>query len=58
MEVHGITHIRIFNVQLKLANKHKFLPIGRFKGVTIHLDGVCTKEDFESLLDYERGGES
>jgi hypothetical protein len=29
-------------VQLKLANQHRVLPIGRIKGVTIDLDGVCT----------------
>jgi hypothetical protein len=40
-------------VQLKLANQHKVLPIGRQKGVTVGLDGVCTKEDFKviELLD-------
>jgi hypothetical protein len=27
-------------VQLKLANQHRVLPIGRLKGVTIDLDGV------------------
>ena len=34
-------------VQLKLENKHRVSPIGRLKGVTIYLDGVCTMEDFE-----------
>jgi hypothetical protein len=34
-------------VQLKLENKHKLLPIGRLKGVTIYLDGVHTMEYFE-----------
>jgi hypothetical protein len=37
------------NVQLKLANQHRVLPIGRLKGVTIDLDGVSTKEDFEVI---------
>jgi hypothetical protein len=37
------------NVQLKLANQHRVLPIGRLEGVTIVLDGVCTKEDFEFI---------
>jgi hypothetical protein len=37
------------NVQLKLANQHRVLPIGRLKGVTIDLDGVHTKEDLKSL---------
>jgi hypothetical protein len=37
------------NVQLKLANLHRVLPIGRLKGVTVDLDGVCTKEDFEVI---------
>jgi hypothetical protein len=36
-------------VQLKLANQHRVLPIGRMKGVTIDLDGVCTKVDFEVI---------
>jgi hypothetical protein len=27
-------------VQLKLANQHRVLPIGRLKGVTVDLDGV------------------
>jgi hypothetical protein len=36
-------------VQLKLANKHMVLPIGRIKGVTIDLDGVCTMVDFEVI---------
>jgi hypothetical protein len=35
------------NVQLKLANQHRVLPIGRMKGVTVDLDGVRTKVDFE-----------
>jgi hypothetical protein len=36
-------------VQLKLANQHKLFPIGRLKGVTVYLDGVHTKEDFEVI---------
>jgi hypothetical protein len=36
-------------VQLKLANQHRFLPIGRLKGVTVDLDGVRTKADFEVI---------
>jgi hypothetical protein len=36
-------------VQLKLQNQHKVLPIGRLKGVTIDLDGVCTMADFEVI---------
>jgi hypothetical protein len=34
-------------VQLKLANQHRFLPIGRLKVVIVDLDGVRTKRDFE-----------
>jgi hypothetical protein len=30
-------------VQLKLANRHRVLPIGRLKEVTVELDGVHTK---------------
>jgi hypothetical protein len=37
------------NVQLKLANNHRFLPIGRLKGVIVDIDGVHTKEDFEVI---------
>jgi hypothetical protein len=36
-------------VQLKLANQHRVLPIGRLKCVTIDLDGVRTMEDFEVI---------
>jgi hypothetical protein len=36
-------------VQLKLANQHKVIPIGRLKGVIIDLDGVGTKVDFEVI---------
>jgi hypothetical protein len=36
-------------VQLKLANQHRVLPIDRLKGVTIDLDGVRTKADFEVI---------
>jgi hypothetical protein len=37
------------NVQLKLENQHRVLPIGRLKGVTIDLYGVRTKVDFEVI---------
>jgi hypothetical protein len=37
------------NVQLKLANQHRILPIERLKGVTVDIDGVLTKEDFEVI---------
>jgi hypothetical protein len=36
-------------VQLNLTNQHRVLPIGRLKGVTIDLDGVYTKADFEFI---------
>ena len=36
-------------VQLKLANQHRVLPIGRLKGVKVDLDGVHTKVDFEVI---------
>jgi hypothetical protein len=36
-------------VQLKLANQHRVLPIGRLKGVTVDLDGVRTMADFEVI---------
>ena len=36
-------------VQLKLANQHRILPIGRLKGVTVDLDGVHTKAYFEVI---------
>jgi hypothetical protein len=37
------------NVQLKLANQYRVLPIGRLRGVTVNPDGVRTKEDFEVI---------
>jgi hypothetical protein len=36
-------------IQLKLANQHRVLPIGRIKGVTIDLDGVHIMVDFEVI---------
>jgi hypothetical protein len=36
-------------IQLKLANQHRVLPISRLKGVTVDLDGVRTKADFEVI---------
>jgi hypothetical protein len=36
-------------IQMKLENQHKDLPIGRLKGVTVDLDGVRTKGDFEVI---------
>jgi hypothetical protein len=36
-------------VQLKLENKHRVLPIGRLKGVTVDLDGVHTKANLEVI---------
>jgi hypothetical protein len=34
---------------LKLENHHRLLPIGRLKGVTVDLDGVCTVENFRVI---------
>jgi hypothetical protein len=36
-------------VQLKLANQHRVLLIGRLKGLTVDLDGVHTKANFEMI---------
>jgi hypothetical protein len=36
-------------VQLKLENQHRVLPIGRLKGVTVDMDKVCIKADFEVI---------
>jgi hypothetical protein len=36
-------------IQLKLENQHRVLPIGRLKGVTIDLDEVHTKANFEVI---------
>jgi hypothetical protein len=36
-------------IQLNLANQHRVLPIGRLKGMTVDLDGVHTKADFEVI---------
>jgi hypothetical protein len=45
----GDPTLRYSNVQLKLANQHIVLPIGILKGVTIDLDGVRTKANFEVI---------
>jgi hypothetical protein len=37
------------HVQLKITNKHRVILIQRLNGVTVDLDGVHTKEDFEVL---------
>jgi hypothetical protein len=37
------------NVQLKIVNQQRVLPIGRLKGITIGLNGVRTKADFEVI---------
>jgi hypothetical protein len=49
MAMHGRAHFRIFTCSTKLANQHIVLPIGRLKGVTVDLDGVRTKADFEVI---------
>jgi hypothetical protein len=36
-------------VHMKQANQQRVLPIRRLKGVTIYLDGACTKNDFELI---------
>jgi hypothetical protein len=36
-------------VQLKLANQHRVLPIGRMKGLIVDLDGARTKVDFKLI---------
>ena len=43
------SHIRIFTRSTEIGNQHKVLPIGRLKGVTVDLDGVHTKADFEVI---------
>jgi hypothetical protein len=37
------------HVQLKLENQHRLLSIGRLKGVTVDLDGVCIMADFKVI---------
>jgi hypothetical protein len=36
-------------VQLRLANQHKIIPIGRLVGVPVNIDGVCSVADFEVI---------
>jgi hypothetical protein len=36
-------------VQLRLANQHKIVPIGRFTGVHVDIDGVRSVADFEVI---------
>jgi hypothetical protein len=37
------------NIQLKLENQQRVIPIGRLKNTTVDLDGVCTTTDFEVM---------
>jgi hypothetical protein len=45
----GELTLRYSIIQLKLANQHRVLPIGRLEGVTVDLDGENTKEYFEVI---------
>jgi hypothetical protein len=36
-------------IHLKIENQQRVLPIGRLKGVTTYLDGMCTMVDFEVI---------
>jgi len=45
----GETTLGYSHVKLKLENQHRVLPIGILKGVTVDLDGVHTKADFEVI---------
>jgi hypothetical protein len=49
VEVYGGTHPRIFTCPVETIKSTQVIPIGRIKGVTIDLDGVCTKEYFEVI---------
>jgi hypothetical protein len=45
----GEPTFRYSSIQLKLANQHRVLPFGRLKCVTVDLDGVRNKADFEMI---------
>jgi hypothetical protein len=49
MAKHGKPTLGYSPIQLKLENQHRVLPIDRLKGVTVDLDGVCTKAYFEVI---------
>jgi len=36
-------------IQLRLANQHKIVPIGRLLGVNVNIDGVCNIVYFEVI---------
>ena len=36
-------------IQLRLANQHKIVPLGRFPSVPVDIDGVSTLADFEVI---------
>jgi hypothetical protein len=36
-------------IQLKLENQQRVIPIGRWKGILVDLDGMCTFADFEVI---------
>jgi hypothetical protein len=41
-------------IQLRLANQHNIVPIGRLIGVNVNIDGVCSTTNFE-LIDMVDG---
>jgi hypothetical protein len=45
----GETTLGYLPIQLKLANQHIVVPIGRLKCMKVDLDGVCTKANFEVI---------
>jgi hypothetical protein len=49
MAMHGRTYTGILNCSIKASNQHRFVTIGRLKGVMVDLDGVFTNADFEDI---------
>ena len=48
-EAMGEPTLGLLPIQLKLANQHRVVPIGRLKGIPVDLDGVHTMADFEVI---------
>jgi hypothetical protein len=48
-EAMGESQLWYSTIQLKLENEHRVVPIGRFKGIPVDLDCVCTMAYFEVI---------
>jgi len=45
----GRPMLQWFPIQLRMANQHKILPMGRLQGVKVDIEGAKTQTDFEVI---------